>query len=86
MVEKCCYNIFFMECFSGKEDVDKRRQENNKTLLIVCVCVLFKTVFYGHIFNILNTFTFGCRVIPLWSTFGLHLVMEGPKAFVNLLF
>ena len=37
MVEKCCYNIFFMECFSGKEDVDKRRQENNKTLLIVCV-------------------------------------------------
>jgi hypothetical protein len=64
-------NYLFV-CFEGgREDVDKRRQENGQTWLFLS----FKLPSWGMYLK-KSTHPF----LGAWSTFGLYL-LRGPKAF-----
>ena len=60
----------------GREDEDKKRQENGQTCLLIYI-YFYKIFIFGHIYiNQHNHFLVHCH--SSWSTFGLHLV-KGPK-------
>jgi hypothetical protein len=78
MVENYCYNNSFMIFFfRGREDKDKRRQENGQTWILF----LFKTALFGHMLKKSAHSFFGA-----WSFLLVHVWFtpsEGPKGFVN---
>jgi hypothetical protein len=54
MVEKCCYNEFYMNFFWG----GKAREYSN-------LIFFFKTAIFGHILKKTAHSLFGCMAIPL---------------------
>jgi hypothetical protein len=87
MVENYCYNnsfmiylfiyYFILFYFRGREDEDKRRQENGQTWILF----LFKTALFGHTLKKSAHSHFGA-----WSFLLVHVWFtpsEGPKGFVN---
>ena len=66
MVEKWCYIYFYNEMFFlGREDENKRSQENDRTGIYF---IFYQISLFGHILNKFSTFTFGA-----WSFLLAHI-------------
>jgi hypothetical protein len=68
MTNKCRYNEILMNIFFGREDRDKRRQNNGQTSF--CFLSQNETNLFGAYIKKINTFVFWCMAISL----GPHLV------------
>ena len=78
MAEKCCYSInlmiFFLFWGGRREDEDKTREWSN-------FLFSFQNYPFWTFKKKINTFTFGCMVIPLDHI--QFTTNNGPKGFIN---